>query len=181
MKKEYCNCCAFLMVLLAICVILVLIYYNKKSLINRRVEGFDDHNNMSEEENMEQTQKNDTMISENEMDMGMMPPNPTNFMDTNPANINPNIQPQYAMDPMNPNPEPRNNQYQVEYVRPITNDEFQEIFKDFYTTASDLATSTKKMKSLMDEYTQVYEENGKLQEKFNKLKDELQNGIKALA
>ena len=37
------------------------------------------------------------------------------------------------------------------------------------------------MKSLMDEYTQVYEENGKLQDNFNRLKDELQNGIKALS
>ena len=37
------------------------------------------------------------------------------------------------------------------------------------------------VESLMDEYTQVYEENRKLQDNFNRLKDELQNGIKALA
>ena len=69
---------------------------------------------------------------------------------------------------------------EIQFVRPITDKEFQKIFKDFYKTASKLALSTKKMKEIMDEYNVVYEENAKTQEEFNILKDELQNGIKAL-
>lgn len=68
----------------------------------------------------------------------------------------------------------------VQYVRPITNEEFEQIFRDFYQNASKLAISTKKMKEIMNEYKTVYEENAKTQEEFNRLKDELQNGIKAL-
>ena len=68
----------------------------------------------------------------------------------------------------------------IEYVRPVTNEEFEQIFRDFYQNASKLAITTKKMKEIMNEYQTVYEENSKTQEEFDRLKDELQNGIKAL-
>ena len=60
------------MVLLAILVILVLIYFNKKSLNSKRVEGFDDHNNMSE---------NQQELDNQNSGMEMMPPVPTNQPD----------------------------------------------------------------------------------------------------
>ena len=80
-------------------------------------------------------------------------------------------------DPLKPK---ENTDLGIQYVRPITDKEFQEIFKNFYKTASKLASTTKKMKEIMDEYNVVYEKNAKTQEEFNILKDELQNGIKAL-
>lgn len=80
-------------------------------------------------------------------------------------------------DPFKPK---KNTNTGIQYVRPITDKEFQQIFKDFYKTASKLASSTKKMKEIMDEYSVVYEENANTQEEFDRLKDELQNGIKAL-
>lgn len=85
--------------------------------------------------------------------------------------------------PNSPSATSDNNSYEegkVQYVRPITNEEFEQIFRDFYQNASKLAITTKKMKEIMNEYQTVYEENAKIQEEFNRLKDELQNGIKAL-
>tara|TARA_B100001093_G_C26083228_1_gene699629 strand:+ start:71 stop:484 length:414 start_codon:yes stop_codon:yes gene_type:complete len=105
--------------------------------------------------NKKNAKKLENFISNDEL---LMAPTPTQNMMNNPTQEQPGI----------------------EYVRPITNEEFEQIFRDFYQNASKLAITTKKMKEIMNEYQTVYEENAKTQEEFDRLKDELQNGIKAL-
>ena len=133
--------------------------------------------------------------AEDNLENNAMSNDPENMMDLRDAisNEEENMMAQMANDMMPPvasnqndmstqnnTEKPEDKPYKVEYVRPVSNEEFQEIFKNFYRTASKLAMSAKKMKELMSQYQDVYEENSVLQQDFNRLKEELQNGIKAL-